>query len=1018
MNWKVFLQKFNGKTASSKSGGVDIQFKGRRKLLPSNDVAEVISLYDQYMSERASCNIIRLTCQVNPICSNILFNKITEIVKNEGSDDVSFINYGVANNNDFNGVKFKESTIDFWSGNSTDSIKQNNSINHPTNAIRDMQLSNNNNNFIYHCGIDVFNNHLLRSNTFKTVCKKLNKGNKSDTFNTIADIMRDAEGNEVSENIYYPVSAPQVQKEVTLHLYEYDDIYTYNDAVKNRLIKKYNGWVGFENKSKIKSYSDFVNNDDMNMERPLMYMNGGDFVDMYPSRDLYSFIPKYNTFRHRVEKNWNYCITYPSSSYTPSDENAPFSDVIESTNGLNSLKAIYFNENTKSDNGASQLVVYSIAKHGLSVGDYVNIYATRNTKQYWVVDKENRRMSDYFTNETDANDMFETMRHNYDMGIYCGSNDASNEPFKVVDSVSAITVNDLVCESVEVKDVIDDYIFTVFNSDKRISNDWIEISSDALNSESEFSVNGVEYVVDGTNKKTLIRKDNNKRYYIINNSYANVDDNAQDISFKRVVGGIECEYYIRIFSKLPNFKFASGDTSNEYELYKNNEEIIKTYQDKKYDFENHISKLAFAKNIYTDGVGEIVFTDNIDISSLHDNLGRPLSSIYLTILKNNKGYQEWYGYNYANNVWDEKEINDSAVEYSHAFGKLTCGLETSVESIFSNKVNSINRINNIELNHASGYKLKGIITPIDRKYMTDSGKEVMIDDNEIWYDSDTSFYGDLCCYDPYNVVERPISNVMYRFNSAQREAVRSQANAYFGHFLYDEIIRDDYDGQDEYSVGASTNTYNCHDKKEGYYYNPHYEIKIRTFDKVQYLIPSFLTIRKIESKGDGIYQIVTLQQHFLSMGDKAVIYDKIEKKYYDLIVINGQNDNYNIFTCKVYKENSDEKCEIKDEDKSYYKLFKMDNIDCPSHAKILKDGTCRIVWRNILNNGFAKGDDTVEEYPFTNGAFYVNKRIDLYLRRQDPYGDYWIYSEDDIEGITTDISVEDNYFTNEDIEGC
>ena len=328
MNWKVFLQKFNGKTASSKSGGVDIQFKGRRKLLPSNDVAEVISLYDQYMSERASCNIIRLTCQVNPICSNILFNKITEIVKNEGSDDVSFINYGVANNKDFNGVKFKESTIDFWSGNSTDSIKQNNSINHPTNAIRDMQLSNNDNNFIYHCGIDVFNNHLLRSNTFKTVCKKLNNGNKSDTFNTIADIMRDAEGNEVSENIYYPVSAPQVQKEVTLHLYEYDDIYTYNDAVKNRLIKKYNGWVGFENKSKIKSYSDFANNVDMNMERPLMYMNGGDFVDMYPSRDLYSFIPKYNTFRHRVEKNWNYCITYPSSSYTPSDENAPFSDVI------------------------------------------------------------------------------------------------------------------------------------------------------------------------------------------------------------------------------------------------------------------------------------------------------------------------------------------------------------------------------------------------------------------------------------------------------------------------------------------------------------------------------------------------------------------------------------------------------------------------------------------------------------------------------------------------------------------
>ena len=95
MDTKIFLQGFDSKVSSNTSEGVNVQFKGRKKLLPLNDVAEVISQYDQYREEREKCNIIRLTCQVNPICSNVLFNKITEIVKHEGYSGVSFINYAV-----------------------------------------------------------------------------------------------------------------------------------------------------------------------------------------------------------------------------------------------------------------------------------------------------------------------------------------------------------------------------------------------------------------------------------------------------------------------------------------------------------------------------------------------------------------------------------------------------------------------------------------------------------------------------------------------------------------------------------------------------------------------------------------------------------------------------------------------------------------------------------------------------------------------------------------------------------
>ena len=48
MDTKIFLQGFDSKVSSNTSEGLNVQFKGRRKLLPLNDVAEVISQYDQY----------------------------------------------------------------------------------------------------------------------------------------------------------------------------------------------------------------------------------------------------------------------------------------------------------------------------------------------------------------------------------------------------------------------------------------------------------------------------------------------------------------------------------------------------------------------------------------------------------------------------------------------------------------------------------------------------------------------------------------------------------------------------------------------------------------------------------------------------------------------------------------------------------------------------------------------------------------------------------------------------------
>lgn len=976
---KVFLQSHISKQSSNTSNGVNVQLKGKRKLLPTTDMSESVSQYEQYLEERGKCNKIRLTCQVNPICSNVLYNSVTEIVRNEGSDDVEVLNYGngTIEEGNVSGGKTNDSKFwssSRWSGDALTVLNGNANGSHPTNAIRDTQLSSPSNGFVYHCGKDIFNNHLIRSNTFKTICKRKDdkedtlKDKSSTTFNTIADKMRDVNGNEVVETLYFPVDAPinGHKKDVTMHVYRYDDILTYADSVKNRLVQKYDGWVGFYNRSKIKSYNDFKKGEIMDIERPIMYKNGGDFIEMYPDRSLYSFVPKFNKHRKRVEKNWEYCITYPSSSTTDG-----FDSIINKSNGA--LKAIYFDENSKGDNGGSQLVIYGISKHGLMVGDFVSVYKT-------------------LRNGTDER----------------------------------------VVESAEVSAVVDDYIFVLKGNSTAISNSWYDVSQVA-------TISGYTLA---PNKKYFVDASGNK-YYLVNGKYVNLDLDSQHISYKKVVNGIECNYYVRIFSKVPNFKNASAVTSSEYDIYKDDSKLIKEYQGSDYDFESHVSRLAFAKNIYGDEIGEVVFTDDIDISNLKDNLGRPLSTLYITFLKSNGGYKEWYGF-------DNVPIYPSSdkVTYSHCFGALTCGYETSDESIYTNGINSINKINNIG-GDAMGVDVSYInkdwrnsqSNGTENSHSNDT-KNSYFNYTEVAYGVDKNFYGDLCFYDEYNATEVSIQPMMYRFNTAQRESILSSNDDVidkFSGYNYDDIVYDDYDISNTFTVKTSQVS-GTNSRKEGYYYKPHYPIEIKMFGKLNSVRPDFLKIRSIkkDEKIEGVYSIVTSSYHYLGVGDKAMIYDSTQEKYYTLVTVKNNDSNYKKFYCKVYSEDGKtlEKLTFMDGDgKSHdllntnddvarglymsdFKLFKVDNLEIPSYAKILKDGTCRYVWRDIINNGFNPTVSSVEEYPFTNGAFYINKRIDIYVRRQDPYNMYGLYNDDDISGYDskTEVIVDDSYVKSDDIK--
>lgn len=972
MGMKIFLQKFYGKNKTNKSTGLNVNLSGNRKLLPPSSIEEHVNLYEQYVKEREESNIIRLTVQVNPICTNVLCNNVTEIVRNEGSNDVEVLNYGkvgkidnvIGKGNKFDWNGGLEENKNSLNGNKNLSEKSQNTYQ----AIRDTQLSKKDIGFIYHCGKDIFNNHLLRSHTFKSICKP---NNDDASFNTIEDMMRNGNGEQVKDYRFFPISAPSDYKvkegPTYLHVYEYDDIYSYKYTLENRMILKYNGWLGFINRPKLETFDKIENEKykPLDISRPILYKNAGDFIDMYPGRDLFLFNPLYNSSKNRVEKNWNYCITYPSSSTTEVD-------FINTNKGLNSLKAVGVDEYTKNDNGAGQFVIYSASMHGLIVGDTVNVYKT-----------------------------YETQNENGEKEV----------------------VNQLVCSNSSVISVVDEYTFVIYNNNESVSQKWVDAND----------IEGVEgFKMDDSGN--FATKDD-KKYYVINGKI-NTDDTAQNISYKKVVGGVEVDYYVRIFSKLPNFKF-SDTKPTENELYKSGSTLIDDYQSLKEEFESHVSKLAFARNIYGDKESEIVFTDNIDLTGLKDNRRRPITTLYLTIIKNNKGYKQWYGK--KKNAID---IKDDDIEYSHCFGKVNCGFYQSQEAYQTGgDYITIHRLQNV--NGISGLSQSNINkTSIeDRKHKTikDDGKIVYYtdDEDEIDYYTDKHFYGDLVCYDSLNCNETHIQYVNFRFNTAQRELTSGDTSfEYFRGYYYDEIKSDDYDKDGFYLEGdakkdkpnpcpsmGSNPEYPVCQRKEGYYYQPHFEIPIHTFGKLNSAYPDFLSIRSFKSSisidDTSSKDIYVLQTHFLEKGDKVMLYDMDKEAYYTGVVTFSISPKE--FICDFYDKDGNKvnnEVNITAENKTNFKLFKIDNLEIPNYAEIMRDGSCRLVWRNIIHNGTVT-DKNIETYPFTNGALYINKPINLVVKRQDPFDFYGLIGDAepfDKPGVSIDENKIDTSYNSEEIQ--
>ena len=1014
---QTLLNKSKYKRSINKDSSLRVELMGSRKVLPIDPMEGTISEMEVYDNERRACTSIRLTLAVNVVATNILANYITEIIKDEGSDSAIFYNVTGLAKEDRNKIIGKKWQC-FDVNGTSQGTSQSSDIGKyrlAYEAVRDTQMSSENVGYTYHCGMDIFNNHTLRSKTFKAVGPPLKTGIQPN-FNTISDYLRDANGKQIK---FYNDRMNSTQNKPTLkaHVYLDEEIMSYPETVQNKL-QEYNGWIGFENATKFPMYSGDTMYDYFKTINNRMSC---DFIDLYPERDLFSFVPKFNPHRRRIEKNWNYCLTYPSSSIT--------SGISFIREGTNSLMVYNFDENSEGVGGTEAIKFTSVSMHGLNEGDYVNIY---NGDEIIIDTAEVVKVYDEFSFAVFKNGMEISKKWItlMDVETYSGYSlydIMSNEAYdKATSSISSSVFEDIVSSG---------NVYEWRDSSRRFIVD--EISG---------------Y---GTDKRAVVDS-----FHSVNRRNANIDKDAQDISFKRVVNGTECQYYVRVFTKIPNWRFADKRPS-EFELYKEGSTLIDDYNNKDNDFESHIGRLGFSKNVYNDDIAEVVYSDEIDIDGLRDNLGRPLTDIYLTVVKNNAGFRQWYGKQPIS-----ADTTSEDVEYSHCFGKNTCAFRLCDESVNDNRYINIISTNNYSAT-TSGMTIGGVLRNIEEG-ATDSNRIVDLDEIEynvvhdkkgqFVYEGDKHFYGDLCCYCEPLFEEKSIQSIEFRFNTAQRELGQKNLTGdeesarteyayglYFQNYVWDEIMYDDYDGisDDNFKLepyedkgvdkdNIVNKARNVFARKEGYCYVPHFKIPIRTFSTdLESAYPIFYSFKKIYSgETEGIYEIHFLNRPNLSEGNKFELYDKDYHIRYNCSVlkvrnlkvveasVEANNEDFNELKRSEGEEVEEYRNKLHIDEKGRYKLFIRYDEEIPKYATFIKDGSCRYCWRTLYQNGYDHYGD-IEEYPFANNALYVEKNVNLYVRRQDPknIGGLWAntFPYDFQSKGRTEAEI-DNYYNELDIE--
>jgi hypothetical protein len=479
------------------------------------------------------------------------------------------------------------------------------------------------------------------------------------------------------------------------------------------------------------------------------------------------------------------------------------------------------------------------------------------------------------------------------------------------------------------------------------------------------------------------------------------DNNNKDIThfefrIVRVVGKIESEYYFRIFRRLPNFKRSKKNLTDEIAQSENDFNIyLKEYVEEDNvipTFDKSTYQLAFAANIYNDNSAQITFNDGIDISHIVDNRKRPLTELYLTVVKNHEGNNFWY----VQSKDDKVDYTNTSIRFSHCFTNVTAGIDMHVDytedAKETKKRKSLGDIHLITKEDTLRFSI-GHMEYNKGKYESKNTTYSKVAVN------DEFFLGDLVEFNKNECQEKVLEDVYHRFNTMQREFGKENVN--FKNFIYDELKYDDYSTTNftiqQYDLTDTNSAYEALLRPEGYYYKAHYRIPVREFGDINQAYNYTINIKETKPVLlDKVYILVQSKlPHKLSCGDTVIIAHEAANLEYEVKVVQV-NDRLR-FVIPVPDEilklgiTYVDFCKyINNNDNTY--VLRRKNPDIPIYGE--KINTNQYVWRDILRVGDSKIKD-LEEYPYANGYLYINKTINFFLRRQDPDGSMGLYDVTD-----------------------
>jgi len=984
-----------------------------RNISPLIDSSTVgtLDLNERFLFEREECKDYRLILTVNPYCTNVLFNPCTEIIKHEGSSDVRVVTEqnpsSSAQDPDISSASGKRNGLT------------------PYYMIRNTEYSKDKFGYEYHPGMDFFNNHILRNKTYRIVNRLPNNTNE-DTFNTIEDYMRTQSGEEVEKCTRNSERDTLLQSK---HLYNMEDVFSFenNDATTENL-REENGWFGFYNTNTIPSKN--AEGHDMNISRALNNKSNCGFVDMYPDRTLFSFIPKYNKYRNRLESNWDFQITYPyehCTTYTVQtmvgEETKDFKLVQDgSTNALLIVSAEY----VMGPQGENYLLFRTATKHNLKVDDYIHLYYNEDEENgHWHpmenetkeecrvvgIGNLNAEYQDYYFYLSDTSildTIFATPKEhdgdNYTAWDYV--KDYFYEPL-VLDDIEYFNSNqeyiqgNLVRNNDAIHICTYDYMptdtfadcFDVFpdgdnNSYVQYYSDTYGLTNIPSQNERYIAKDGVFYELYNhdlqTPYHTATVDANQFIRQIINSAFKTGDDDADitpsqggglwrdyiSFRFTRSNGASECSYYVRKFKKVPNMKYGTNQQREKVD----------------FNFENEQYPLAFSQTIYGDGIAQAVFTDNINVEGLTDGMGNKLTDIYVTIVKTNRGHDEWY---------TQQRYDSENVEFSHCFGPVTCGFKLfHLPDDSRNLLDKMWELGDVNLIHNDA---SGIHQTL--------GDKTDITINDEW------FYGDVVEVCPWRCEVTPLCDVNFRFNTMQREM---EPNSEYI-VKYDEITSDDLLGNFHVDTREAPSTVTH--RIEGYYYKPHYRLRLKGYGSVHQATHKVVDVYKAEPiQANGIFiKIQTRLKHNVT-GGRILLRDRASGDEWWLDVVTVL-DAYNFVINKISRNEPSARYRdwimICDGINNGQYVVRRENLEIPSYAT--KTGTATYIWRDVVNAWDVDNtDETLPTYTFANGCFYIDESINFFLNRQDMFGKYGLYYNDFLPDPKSEVNTEQSIYEYKD----